>query len=394
MPQDTAHGLRCFIIADDLTGSCDAAVHFAARGVSSKVAIDWRQPPLEPAPVVAVNTDSRTIAEEEARLRVSDALHAARGRYQFTLKKIDSALRGNVAVEVHAAAEAMASEVIFVAPALPVLNRRVRQGAVILPSGEQIQLAHALAPLPIVTVATHDLVNTESLLARLHHAAAQGVRYVCFDAESDADLDAVVALGLACEQRVLWVGSAGLAAAIARASVGTQVAQVADLPAGEGPVLFGVGSDHEATLEQVKRLKQDGLLYECSLDALSAPLSVAALGEAVHKHHNVLLHIPRSGIKPTQMAAFAAAAPFRAFRGLVLTGGDTAAAFLHAAGAHTLEVAGEVMSGIPISVARGGTVDGARVITKSGAFGEANAFAHCVEYLHGPVSVAGERSCR
>jgi len=390
MPQDTAHSPRCFIVADDLTGSCDAAVHFAARGVPSKAAIDWRQSPFEPAPVVAVNTDSRSVSEEEARFRVSDVLRAARGQYQFTFKKIDSALRGHVAAEVRAAAEAMASEFIFVAPALPVLNRRVQQGAVALPSGEQIQLARALAPLPVVTVATHDLADTESLLARMQQAAARGVRCVCFDAETDDDLDAVVALGPAFEQRVLWVGSAGLAAAIARASAGASVVQVDELPAAEGPVLFGVGSDHDATLDQVRKLKENGSLYECSLDALSA----ADLSEAVRKRRNALLHIPRSGIGRTQMAALAAAAPLRAFRGLVLTGGDTATAFLRAAGAHTLEVRSEVLPGIPISVARGGMVEGMRVITKSGAFGEADAFTHCVEYLQGPVSVAGERSCR
>jgi uncharacterized protein YgbK (DUF1537 family) len=50
--------LECLLIADDLTGACDAAVAFAARGAETEAALDpgGRSPGSE---VVALSTDTR-----------------------------------------------------------------------------------------------------------------------------------------------------------------------------------------------------------------------------------------------------------------------------------------------------------------------------------------------
>jgi uncharacterized protein YgbK (DUF1537 family) len=74
-------------------------------------------------------------------------------------------------------------------------------------------------------------------------------RYVVADAGSDADLDRVVA-AVPIEQ-VLWVGSPGLAAALAR-RLGPHAAGLTTEQAGPARrVLFVIGSLHPASREQL-----------------------------------------------------------------------------------------------------------------------------------------------
>ena len=61
--------------------------------------------------------------------------------------------------------------------------------------------------------------SSSALHARCEDAAAaiaSGARVVVLDAVYDEDLDRIAAAGLATGLRILWAGSAGLAAALAR----------------------------------------------------------------------------------------------------------------------------------------------------------------------------------
>jgi uncharacterized protein YgbK (DUF1537 family) len=67
--------------------------------------------------------------------------------------------------------------------------------------------------------------------------------------------------------------------------------------------------------------------------------------------------------------------------GLVLTGGDVAAAVSKALGATALWLSGEISSGIPWGRLEGGGLHGSRVVTKAGSFGDDSAFLSCIEHL-------------
>ena len=58
---------------------------------------------------------------------------------------------------------------------------------------------------------------------------------------------------------------------------------------------------------------------------------------------------------------------------LVATGGETARALLTRIGARTLDLAGEVEPGVPVSR----MADGRPVVTKAGAFGDAGTLCRC-----------------
>ena len=67
--------------------------------------------------------------------------------------------------------------------------------------------------------------------------------------------------------------------------------------------------------------------------------------------------------------------------GLFLSGGDTAIGFLNRTKAEGSDILGEVSNGIPIMRINGGTLDGLKVITKAGGFGNEDAILYALRKL-------------
>jgi uncharacterized protein YgbK (DUF1537 family) len=209
------------MIADDLTGACDAGVQFAERGIATVVWLDPDGTPPEPTGLLVLTTDSRDEPPETARAKVGEACRrlAAGGR-ELVFKKIDSTLRGNIAAEI----ESCGFETAWVAPAFPALGRTVAGGWVYA-NGVRV------APLP------------------------RSERILPFDAVSQEELAAIVRRAFESRPRPLLAGSGGLAREVA-----AQLAPDAPpLPPFEAPrrgvVAFAVGSRHPATLRQLEYLK-------------------------------------------------------------------------------------------------------------------------------------------
>jgi uncharacterized protein YgbK (DUF1537 family) len=188
------------IVADDLTGACDAAAPF---GLSTGLAI---------------STESRDLEEPEIHRRMN-TLATTAGQANLIFKKIDSTLRGNVQVEIAAAMQAFECPTAIVTPAFPDMGRTVRQGHLHIDG------------------------------VRIKHAGANTL-----DAITNEDLDRIVDDGLKQTGRVLWAGSAGLAMALARRLYGTPTPLAP--PAIKGPIVFCIGSDHPATQAQQAELER------------------------------------------------------------------------------------------------------------------------------------------
>ena len=211
------------MLADDLTGACDAAIQFRLRGARTRVlTYSGLRPDAEPCQVLAFNTETRGLDEPAIRARIQ-AL--ARLQPQLIFKKIDSLMRGNPAAEIRAALQAYGCDEAIVTPAYPAMGRRVVSGHLYadnLPGWE---------PLPVAAIAR--------------------------DAATDADLRAMVQAGLASGRRILWAGSGGLAGALAEELLGPMQAPQAP-PVVAGPVVFCIGSDHPVTLAQRALLIRHG----------------------------------------------------------------------------------------------------------------------------------------
>lgn len=320
------------ILADDLTGAADSAAAFLGAFPEVVVALDERA--RLRAPVLAIDLDTRGLSIEEACARVERAFSSRRAREADILfKKIDSTLRGHVAEELRAASEALGPKrPILFAPAFPAQGRTLRNGRVHV-NGKPLRGGN---------------------LARL----ANDRNVTLCDSETDADLRAIAREGLAMTPRPLFVGSAGLARALAASLPRRRSRGRARLPRGQIAVV--VGSASPMSVRQAKRLapiaKREGVaLYQ--LDWPRAPTAadtalVQAFGRIAARHEDC--------------AAY------------VLTGGETARAVLGARRVRGFRLFGEVEPGVPFGES---IPPGLAVCTKAGGFGRPDTLVHCVARL-------------
>ncbi|MGP8247494.1 MAG: nucleotide-binding domain containing protein, partial [Bryobacteraceae bacterium] len=195
--------------------------------------------------------------------------------------------------------------------------------------------------------------------------------------------DNIIRAGLGWHRRALFAGSGGLAAALARALRPQPDARLRTGRAA-GPAIFCIGSDHPATLEQ-----EAGLLSRrpaVRLDArLASPDEVVA-GLRQSKH--VVLRMPRGTTPPAVVRNLLFPAVQHA-GGLLLSGGDTASMVCRAVGVNSIRLVDEVGAGIPFGLLRGGPLDGHTTVTKSGAFGNADALVLVADFFSAGADASG-----
>ena len=347
------------LIADDLTGACDAAVPFRLRGAETLVHLAISSNDASSAPVEAFTTDTRDLDCESstARIRAVAALRA-RPRPALLFKKIDSLLRGNPGHEILAAFQAFDCDLAVVTPAFPEMGRIVRDGHL------EVAGDPAWKPLHVLSLLTgQGLVNP-------HHC------FPSIDITCEEDLDQLVREASRSGQKILWAGSAGLAAALARAlypqHVDPQPHQGAELP-----VLFCIGSDHPVTLAQLETLQRQRKTV--SLHAASA--EAGGISNALESGAHVVMAVDR--MNPACLAAPLLEAGKTA-AAIVLSGGDTASAVCGSLSARTIRLRGEILIGIPWGAFEGGSLDGTLVATKSGAFGAPDALVRVADFFTCP----------
>jgi uncharacterized protein YgbK (DUF1537 family) len=371
----SSSGLACRLVADDLTGAADAGAKFVARGLSGAVL-------LSPAPnaldadldvdLLAINTDTRRGPEAVARCRMHDVAgpFVRRGRAAAIFKKIDSTLRGHVGAELDAALDTFGCSHAIVAPAFPSMGRVVRIGALIVhgPSASVQTPRDVLSLLASQGLrAGAATIGAAATRAMIDRALSEGARVLVCDATTHAHLDAIVDAAWPRDddpRRPLWVGSAGLADAIAkRLALARPHARAAptapSMPRAEAKraerVILFIGSTHPATRAQKARLASTGD-------------ERAMLVEIDWRH-------------TTPEALLATTAPRQDLAGYVMSGGDTAANICLAMGATAIRIGGEVANGVPWGVLIGGIADGVPVVLKSGGFGPRKALVDAVHFL-------------
>lgn len=356
--------LRPCLIADDLTGALDTAAQFATA--TSPIPVCWRsQPQSATATGIAMDSGTREATRDEARLRVATiAAGLPRLPGMLHYAKLDSLLRGHAGAEIAAWVSAITPVHVIVAPAFP-YQGRITRGGIQLAAGND---GHSWTP---AASDLRDDLEREGLPVQLRSpGAAVPAGISLWDAETDADLDAIAAAGLSVNGRVLWCGSSGLAGALARqlGIVGSAAAPVR-LPR---PILGLFGTNHPAMAAQ---------LAVCSDHVLTlpdgSPTSAAAVAQRLD---NVGLALATLALPDGLARTDAAQRIEREFARLVarldppgtlvVAGGETLRGLCLALGADWLDLDGHVWPGVPCSVLRGGRFDGIRVVSKSGAFGD------------------------
>lgn len=408
------------VLADDLTGAADTGVAFAAAGLDSVLLLEVagdphpHGQPVEPfdsphADVICVDTDTRGSPPDAAAAALRRAYRPVPRLY----KKVDSTLRGNVAVELAAASEVYGSDVVLLAPAFPATGRTTvggRQYVHGTPLARSDLWQGLRAPDRVgdlfassgLTPAYLGLTTVREgrarVAAEVRERAAAGAQVVIGDAETDADLSVLAEAGVSCrELRILWAGSGGLASHLIDPLGLGSVAVPAPLRlgAGTGSLLAIVGSAAARCQEQARALIAAGF-QEIALPAGTllegtdgdlAALS-ARLSEALRAGNTAVVIAGGEVITDRDSAARVAGALGRVVghtshpgAGLLLTGGETARAVLTAAGVQQLRLLGEAEPGVVVS--RADLLGALPVVTKAGAFGDGDSLVRAARLLRG-----------
>ncbi|MGA2753508.1 MAG: four-carbon acid sugar kinase family protein [Terracidiphilus sp.] len=345
------HSGRIVLLADDLTGACDAGAAFLRTGRTVRIWFGTSVQFSTPESVQAFNTSSRALSPRRAARAVSLACTALAGDpNSLFFKKVDSAARGPLGAELLAAHRALGTRAILFAPAFPAAGRTVSDGILEIQdaAGEhsKIHLDH------LFPITARGRIIHISHARELAPALDSGQTLLICDSSTQADLDA---LARAAEDLpgLLYAGSAGLAAAFA--GLIRARPQEALVPHAARTLLIA-GTSHPVTRLQ--------------LEAIDS-------GDA--DNIRVLRLSFQFGATARIRSAFRSYAP----QALILTGGETAELAVRALDAHSFILLGEFTPGIPWGIVQGGDAHGCTVVTKSGGFGSPNALNEILAALRG-----------
>ena len=337
------------LLADDLTGALDAAAEFVP--LTGPVQTFWHGSiPAELPANAALDSGTRELSSAVAAGIVRDLSHHLRGG-TIAFKKIDSLLRGPTMAEVAACAADWRYAVL--APAFPYQDRITRDG--------RQYARHAGAGW---VAAEGDLLSLPSVRhGRIDADLRPGI--TVFDAATDDDLLRIVATARRCPHPVLWIGTGGLAQALA---AGPTLPAMEPLP---WPMLGLFGSDQPATAAQLAACGAHWTVLSDAGDDDAERIAAGLVGAGV-----VLASFAVPANSPRAAAACHIGGQIDRLTqvlpppgSLIVAGGETLRRLCRSLGATSLEVRGRIVPGVPRSVMRGGRWNGVTVVSKSGAFG-------------------------
>jgi D-threonate/D-erythronate kinase len=393
---------NCLILADDLSGAADSAVSALDAGLEAEVFLTPDGAPESRAGIVAIDLNTREAKPETARRATIKSLQELHPPAQlFLYRKVDSTLRGNVAVELAATLAGAGRQFVLFAPAFPA-NRRVTINGKILVEDqplEQTQFSSAtnagpdlvmemanvglkmdFLPLETVRRGKQEIHRTVSDLV------AEGSANILCDAESDEDLFQIAQAGFEFGPQCLFAGSGGLAKQLFRLfSAGDLIIPVprrlSEL------VLIAVGSLAQNSQTQFAELSSLSNL-DCVRVGPEEFRTRSALQtqfeRAVLARHDLAVAIDGNavfgdGSRPSYVLAGLLTPILNRIGALVATGGETCRALLELIGAQRLQLLHELEPGVALAF-----VSSPRpllVVVKAGGFGEPGTLRNAYNYL-------------
>lgn len=271
------------VIADDLTGANDTALQFFLRGAKTQVAFgeDISIDENLQTEVFAMSTESRNSDGNTASEKVLSASENILKKYNFEhiYKKIDSVLRGNIAVEVMTLLNSLEMDASVIFPAFPGEGRTTIGGFQLLkgiplqrtevsrdpafPISESNILNILRNQLPEDKAQTVDLIPLDivmkgagPILIKLNDLISKGVKLIAADAVSTTDLEQIALAITKSNYKILPAGSAGAAQAFSNIWHPSDLEEKEDGTIPQLPKLVVSGSATDLTASQIKRLQE------------------------------------------------------------------------------------------------------------------------------------------
>lgn len=271
------------IIADDLTGANDTALQFHLQGANTKILLDSFCVPQEKraTEVWALSSESRNVDVESAIVKVQKAVQSFIENFSFDYyyKKIDSTLRGHIAVETLEMLNILEYDAALIVPAFPQEGRITIGGYHLLkgvPIGRTEIAIDPHSPILESHVPTllksqldakqQDFVGTIDLktimngagpiLIKINELIKDGKKLIIADAASITDIEQIALAIQKCDKRILPTGTAAFAQTLGKYWLAGIEKERETIKLGNRPKLIVSGTATQITAEQIEKLEQ------------------------------------------------------------------------------------------------------------------------------------------
>ncbi len=281
------------IIADDLTGANDTALQFKLNGADTNILLDKNIENTKGgvSQAWAISTESRNCPPQKAFEKVKEAteIFVEKINPDFFYKKIDSTVRGNIAVEVLSVLKVLGWDAAVIMPAFP-QEGRITVGGYHLLKGVPIErtemardphspiteshlptlLKNQLGPNLENLVANIELKTildgAGPILMELNKLISNGKKLIIADSASTTDLEQIVLAMQKSSYRILPVGTAAAAKVLSNEWFPpNEEEEVLPIKLPKLPKFIVSGSATQITANQIDKLEQSDEFDENSL---------------------------------------------------------------------------------------------------------------------------------
>ncbi len=271
------------IIADDLTGADDTGLQFHIHGANTQILLNYDSEPynMKGTQTWALSTETRNADPETAYHSVKEAAKFLIDKIKpdYFFKKIDSTVRGNIAIEVLAMLEVLEWDAAVIIPAFP-SEGRVTIGGYHLLKGipiERTEMArdphspireshlpsllksqldesyeHLVGSIELKTV----MKGAGPILKNLNDLIKAGKKLIVADAVSTTDIEQVVLAITKSDFNILPTGTAAVAQVLSDLWYSDLKPHDINKTIPELPKLVISGSATEITAKQIRRLEE------------------------------------------------------------------------------------------------------------------------------------------
>ena len=423
------------IIADDLTGANDSALQFHLHGSDTQILLSDEIENLNTSNTQtwAISTETRNIEPQEAYEKIKYITQKMADKFNpdYFFKKIDSTIRGNIAVEILGMLDVLNWDAAVIIPAFPA-EGRVTVGGYHLLKGvpiERTEMARdPFSPireshLPTLLksqlgaengnlVASLELKDVMKgagpILQKINELIENGKKLIVADAVSTTDIEQIILAMNKSDFKILPAGTAATARALSNLWFSDLNPKVVADEIPDLPKLVISGSATEITESQIRTFEtsddfeENSLVVTIDMETILAGVSDELVERIVTnfgKDNIVVVHTSSvvrnfDGFSDTSLDAeltrdklaylitdFLSVLTKRVLEQkdaiLILLGGETSYKCCRAVGATQLKLIDEVAPAIALSM----DYNSRWIVTKSGNLGSTNTLIDILKYF-------------
>lgn len=294
------------IFADDLTGANDTALQFHTQGAQTRILLDKEYVPdkKDLTEVWAISSESRNCNAETAIERVKKTLKTFIDNFSFEYyyKKIDSTLRGHIAVETLTMLEMLEYDASIIIPAFPQEGRITVGGYHLLkgipigrteiaidphspileshiPTLLKSQLDESMSEI-VGTIDLKTIMNGAGpILIRINELIKSGKKLIIADSTSITDIQQIALAVTKCDKKILPAGTAAAAQVFGKIWLSGIEREREVLKLEKLPKFIVSGTATQITAEQIQKLESSDEYNNVNFIELSAKDIVSGVDE-------------------------------------------------------------------------------------------------------------------